>query len=96
MCTVLLGNQKRVREMTTIDHNWITDVFQDLREYLKAHDLDCTHAAMTHALNIAFWEINEDMAQPAKDNTLGCPPYSFIHLKEMDWYNVIILPRHSA
>ena len=82
--------------MTMTKHSWIIDVCQDLREYAKAHDLGSTYAAITHDLNIAYWEIEEEIASSVQNYKVSYPPYSYSQLNEADWYNVVILPRNKA
>ena len=87
--------------MSDVDHTWVIDVFRDLSEYSKMNGLDATHAAITHALNSAFWEIEENVAPSAQKNTVGNIPYShnpYSHnqMKETDWTNVIVLTRRRA
>jgi hypothetical protein len=95
-CDQVNAAHKKETTMSDIDHTWVIDVFRDLREYSKMNGLEATHAAITHAVNIAFWEIEEDMAPSAQKNTMGNIPYSHNQMKDTDWTNVVMLTRRRA
>ena len=80
------------------DHKWIIGVCQDLRAYAKKYDLEHINSAVTHALNVALWEIGgtEDLKRMAKYEPSVCSNQSSYQQSERTCSKVVAFPRHSA
>ena len=78
------------------DHKWIIGVCQDLREYAKKYDLEHVNSAVTHALNVALWEIGgtEQLKRMAKYEPAVCSNLSS-HTKNERTCSKVVIDRYE-